>query len=223
MAFAKQASVGWARDADDLRAALRGVSNDVKTKILKDAVGAACEPILAAAKNFAKHSERTGALRSSLVMKVVGYPATAKAVGMVGPDRKYYHNGAAVQGLTALFAGRRGELRRPANYAHLVEFGHRVAHGGTLRDKHKLTLVGTGRYGSKGNELKRWKKGEVTEKAKGIAGGTVAPKPFLRPAVVSTRSQQHAAFIAAVGKGLDSSLRRNNRAAGSRIRYQRAA
>lgn len=197
----RPASVGWARSADDLRAALRGISNEAAAAVLEPAVRAACQPILIAARRFAKRSEATGALRESLVIKTVAYKNNGRAVGMVGPDRAYYLGGKKVGKLGALLG--RKDRRRPANYAHLVEYGHLVAKGGSLRAKHVLTLEGTGRYSAKGKELKRWRRGRIVQAATGKAIGFVPPKPFLRPAVITTRVAQTAAFEAAVRRGLD--------------------
>ena len=197
----RQASVGWARDVSDLSAALRGLaSKDTQVKILERAVGAACQPILVAAKRYAKRSEDTGALRDSLTVKTVGYRSSGKAVGLVGPDRAYRVRGKKVGALGALLGIAKGGVRRPANYAHLVEFGHRIAKGGRLS-----RLDGRGSKGT------------------GTDGGWVAAKPFLRPAVITTRVQQAAAFEQAVAAGLDAALRRHNKRAGTPVRYQRAA
>lgn len=226
MPIPRKASVGWVRDMDDLRAALRGLASpETQATILESAVKAACQPILVAAKRYAKRSEDTGALRDSLTIKTVKYKTNGKAVavGMVGPDRQYRAKGRVVKNLSALFAATKGDIRRPANYAHLVEFGHQIARGGSLRGKFELKLVGIGRFTSKGKELKRWRKGRQIEAAKGTAAGFVPPKPFLRPAVITTRGQQSAAFERAIAAGLDRELRKLNRKAGLRVRYKSAA
>lgn len=210
----RKASAGWVRSVDDLRAALRGISSlEIQAKILSDGVKAACEPILVAAKRYAKRSERTGALRDSLTIKTVSYKNAGKAVavGMVGPDRKYRAKGKIVSGLSALFAARSGNLRRPANYAHLVEYGHRIAKGGSLRAKHELVSVVS--TNANGKQVRRWRKGRVIGEAKGKENGFVPAKPFLRPAMITTRTQQSAAFERAVAAGLERELNKLNRAA----------
>jgi hypothetical protein len=203
MAITRKASVGWSRDVDDLREVMRRLcSPKEQADILERGVKAACEPILSAAKMFAQRSEQTGALRDSLTIKTVKYSNRGKAtaVGLVGPDREYRVNGKKAGKLATLFAATKGQARRPANYAHLVEYGHRIAKGGTLTRKN-------GR-GSKGT---------------GTEGGFVPAKPFLRPAVITTRTQQHAAFEKAVGDALDRALRKHNKKAGTRVRYKKAA
>jgi hypothetical protein len=217
-------SVGWARSVDDLRAALRGIaSKETQADILEAAVDAACQPILVAAKRLAFSSHDTGALRDSLTIKTVAYKNSGKAVGLVGPDRKYRVKGKVVGKLGTLFGAIKGSVRRPANYAHLVEYGHMIARGGRLKPKYARELVGTGRFTSKGKELKRWRRGAVVEPAKGTSAGFVQAKPFLRPAVFTTREAQSAAFEQAVSRGLDRELRKHNKAAGTRVRYKRAA
>lgn len=226
MARSNKASVGWVRSVDDLRAALRAITSpEVQADILEQGVKAACGPILVAAKRFAKRSERTGALRDSLTIKTVKYKNSGKSVamGLVGPDRKYRVNGRVVGKLGALFGAAKGSIRRPANYAHLVEFGHVIAHGGSLRGKHQLVLLHTGRYSSKGKEFKRWVRGPQVVAPTGRAGGFVPAKPFLRPAMITTRAEQSAAFEKAVASGLDRALRKLNRKAGISINYRSAA
>lgn len=211
MAPYRKPSVGLARSFDDLRSVLRAISKDLAAEVLEEGVRAACQPILVAAKRYAKRSEATGALRDSLTIKTVAYEGSGKAVGLVGPDRAYRVKGRKVGKLGALFGALRGDIRRPANYAHLVEYGHAIAKGGSLRPKYNTTLVGIGQFSSKGKELKRWKRTGISAPAKGTVGGHVPAKPFLRPAVVTTRSQQHAAFEGAVGKGLDRLLAKHSR------------
>lgn len=224
MAVRRKPSVGWARSVDDLRVALRGIgSKEEQVTVLLPAVEAACGPILAQAKANATLSMDTGALQDSLVLKVVGYKNTGTVVGLVGPDRNYRVNGRLAGKLATLFGASRGEVRRPANYAHLVEFGHIIAKRGKLRGTYQLELVGTGRYTTKGRELKRWRRGALIKAGGGTAGGFVQPKPFLRPAVISTRAEQAAAFEAAVARGLDRLLAKYNKAGGTSVTYRRAA
>lgn len=222
----RKASLGWVRDSAALSAALRAISSpETQAEILEKAVKAACQPILVAAKRYAKRSEQTGALRDSLTIKTKSYvnDNRAVAVGMVGPDRKYRVRGKIAGALSVLFAAAKGNARRPADYAHLVEYGHRIAKGGNLRDKHELTLVRTGAYSKSGREVRRWRRGKIIEAAKGTVAGHVPAKPFLRPALVTTRAQQSAAFEAVVAAAMDSQLRKFNRQAGVRVRYRTAA
>ena len=191
----------------DLSYALIGMAEDMRSVVLVKGVKEAVKPILVAAKRFSKRSERTGALRASLTTKVIGYKNSGKAVGLVGPDRNYYSKGKAVKGLGALFAAKR---IRPANYAHLVEYGHVIAKGGKVRPVYNIKLIKTGGFSAKGKPLKRWKRFGIKEQAKGTVGGWVPPKPFIRPAVATTMTQQAAAFFSGISGEYSKSARRNS-------------
>lgn len=163
----------------NLTRALEALSEDVRAEVLGVAVKKAIEPIKIAAKRFAKRSERTGALRASITTKVVVYKQNGKAVGLVGPDRAYYSRGKKVKKLGLLHAD-----ARPANYAHLVEYGH---HAVAPR---------------KGSSIRK-KTASVT--------GWVAAKPFIRPAVMTTLVQQHTAFAKGIEAGIEKTLRKYER------------
>lgn len=183
----RTATAGFTRDIGALTGVLRALPKDVQKRILAPAVKAACQPIEVAAKRFARRSEDTGALRQSIATKVKAYP-TGVVVGLVGPRRDYFVRGRKVTAFGAILG--RKELRRPANYAHLVEFGHRIAVGGRLKRED-----GRGRA------------------ATGTEGGFVPARPFIRPAVITTRAAQQAAFDSAIAAGLARETRRLTRAA----------
>lgn len=173
--------------ADSLSAALRALPLDMQARTLASAVKEVCIPIEIAAKRFAKRSKRTGALSNSITHKIVVYPKTGKAVGLVGPDRNYYIQGRRLSAK----GGKLGALYgadRPANYAHLVEYGHRIAKGGAL-----TRLDGKGKKG------------------KGTVGGFVPAKPFIRPAVITTHSQQAAGFYRGIERGFNAALQKYRR------------
>lgn len=168
--------------------ALRALSADLRGKILGKAVGEAIAPVLVAAKRFAKRSVRTGALRNSLTSKVVVYDSGV-AVGLVGPNKAYYSGGKRISKLTAAV---RGQADRPANYAHLVEFGHYQVAGNsagkTLKRKgrRKASLARSG---------KKW----------------VPAKPFLRPAVQTTLAAQEAGWRNGIKKGWEQTIRKHSK------------
>jgi hypothetical protein len=161
-----------------LREVLHMLPQDMAGDILGRATKEAIQPIKIAAKRFAKRSEATGALRASITDKVKVYPATGKAVGMVGPDRAYYSRGKKAGALGALLGKNR---RRPSNYAHLVEYGH--------------VAVAP-------------RKGTTRRKKNAVSVGFVPAKPFIRPAVVTTTAQQIAAFTRGIEIGLNESIRK---------------
>lgn len=170
--------------ANELASALRQLSNEVRASVLAAGLREAVKPVLSAAKRYAKRSERTGALRASLTTKVVNYPRSGKAVGLVGPDKKYYRGGKKVSLNVAALAG----ADRPANYAHLVEYGHRI-----VAPKKDTTI----RHG--------------TAKVSGF----VPAKPFLRPAVMTTRSEQASGFYKGIEKGFAQAVRKVSQQAGA--------
>jgi hypothetical protein len=164
-----------------LREVLALLPADMAGEILGRATKEAIQPIKVAAKRFAKRSEDTGALRASITDKVKVYPQSGKAVGLVGPDRAYYRRGKKVGKLGALFWS-----NKPANYAHLVEYGH--------------VAVAP-------------KRGTSLRKNTARRVGFVPAKPFIRPAVVTTLAEQIAAFTRGIEIGLNESIRKRQRAA----------
>lgn len=140
---------------EHLAGALRGLSEAMRAKILESACGKAAMPIKRAAVGFAP--QRTGALKASIAIKTISDKIGGRAAALVGPAREYFRGGKRLK----KGADRRG-ADRPANYAHLVEYGHikvRPENGKTRRKK-TATVV-----------------------------GMVAPRPFMRPAIVSAASQ----------------------------------
>lgn len=166
---------------DALTGALRALPEDMRTRTLAAGMKALLQPIKIAAKRYAKRSEDTGALRESITDKVVSYPQSARVVGLVGPDRHYYSRGIRLKtGFGRLLAA---DKRRPANYAHLVEYGHVSVQPrkGTSR-RRKTAIVSKKEF--------------------------VPAKPFLRPAVATTRAQQAEAFATGIARGLNSAIDR---------------
>jgi len=171
----------YVKGIGDLSAVLRGLPEDMRSKILVRGVERAIAPILISAKRYAKRSERTGALRASLTTKVVNYPRDGRAVGLVGPERAYYRNGKKTGKLGSLF----GAADRPANYAHLIEYGHHAVAPikGTSRRKKTALPTKNGRT---------W----------------VAAKPFIRPALATTTAEQGEGFFQGIAVGVETTRRR---------------
>jgi HK97 gp10 family phage protein len=136
----------------EMCAALSGLREEIRASILSKAVDAGAIPIVTAAKRMAP--VLSGSLRESITHVVKVNKENGTAYSIIGPDRGYYVNGAALSGAAKKFRGALG-ADKPANYAHLVEYGHATAkHGSNLR------------------------------KGVGASNGTVPAKPFLRPAVM---------------------------------------
>jgi hypothetical protein len=164
--------------------ALRAISDGMRSEVLEAGVRAASRPILIAMKTYAKRSEDTGALRASLTIKTVNYKANGKVVGMIGPDKAYFHGKKKATGLARALL----KTSRPAWYAHLVEQGHKVV----APKKGTSIRKGTAQPAKSG---KTW----------------VPAKPFIRPAVLTTHSQQSSAFYEGIKKGYDKILSRHTK------------
>jgi HK97 gp10 family phage protein len=163
----------------ELRATLKGLSDDMQQTILGEAVNAAAAPVVRIAKAMAP--KRTGALKQSIGSVVRKPKKSANAYAVVGPLRGYYSQGKRL----AKNADRRG-ADQPANYAHLVEFGHvkvKPVKGSTIKRKRK-----------------DWKPATTV--------GFVPPKPFLRPAFAAAAAPAGAAFESAVMKGIEKARRK---------------
>lgn len=117
----------------DMADALRSLPARISKEAAFDALVIAVQPLIAAAR--ANAPVDSGSLQQSIGLRLVRYKKGMQLFAVVGPRRGFGKGG-----------------REPANYAHLVEFGHRINRG-------KKTL----------------RKG-------GVSSGEVAPKPFLRPA-----------------------------------------
>lgn len=183
--------------SDGLSGALRSLEEGMRQEILVHATKRACKPIEVAAKRFAKRSEETGALRDSITTKVVNYPKSGKAVGLVGPDRA-----ARVGGRKAGRLGRHlADTRKPSKYAHLIEYGHAIAVGGSLRPKFNTALLPTGKFSKSGRNIRRFQRTTIKEQPKGREAGWVKAKPFIRPAVITTKAQQEREFSAGIEEG----------------------
>lgn len=100
----------------ELGIALERLPKRVYSRIMRPAVNAALTPVNSAAKR--KAPKETGALRASLGKKVKQYPQNGTTWGAVGPrDDPKFHRPDPV---------RRGRVRRPIFYAHIVEGGTRT-------------------------------------------------------------------------------------------------
>jgi HK97 gp10 family phage protein len=152
---------------------------DLRERILKDAVASAAKLIKQAAKRHARRSVRTGALHASIDVKVVGYKGhqQAAATAIIGVRRDYYRRGGKV---VAKGEDRRG-AEQPARYAHLVEFGHMVRARG--KSGHK---PGKGKAAEPKQGALRW----------------VAPRPFIRPAIMETRGQVQRILLEKINDGI---------------------
>lgn len=164
---------------DEIRNTLKTLPQELQDKVLRVAVGRAAKPLVDAAKMFARRSERTGALRES-IGAIVKKGKKGGVYAVVGPRRGYYRGGKALK----KGADRRG-ADQPANYAHLVEFGHVAV----------APIKGTTRR---------------KKTARGPQSGPrfVSPKPFMRPALLASADRVEAEMAEGVAAGIERQLKR---------------
>lgn len=93
----------------ELERTLKTLGERTQRKVSRQAVNAACTPMLKAAR--ANAPEESGLLKESLDKKIKTYPESMTVVGIIGPD-------------TETKGDFNGEPRVPWRYAHLVENGH---------------------------------------------------------------------------------------------------
>lgn len=182
----------------ELQAMLAGLPAKTEAKIIGVALEQAARPIVRAAKRLA--AKDTGALRASITYALRQYPAKGKTMVIIGPDKQYYENGKRLK---------RGASRlgkdRPANYAHLIEFGHltRNAKANALAKK---MVKHTARQREAANAA-----GVSLPAAGRRTVDFVAPRPFLRPAVMQNEAAAAAEFERGVVKGLEREIKKLNR------------
>lgn len=161
---------------EGISSVLNGLPAEMKTQILATAVGHAAKPVVAAARALAPR--RTGALKRSITSLVRKYKNNQSAVAVVGPDNAYYGSGKRLKNGQS-----RAGADKPANYAHLVEFGH-----------YSATASGVSGRASKGTSRR---KGTFTERS------YIMPKPFMRPAVAGSAAAAGESLAEGIRKGIE--------------------
>ena len=149
----------------------------------------AAKPIATLAK--AKAPADTGALRKAIGSLVRRYPTKGVIIGLIGALRGYYKP--SKRGARRV---RKGESTKgaasPANYSHLVEYGHRMA-------------VSSGGAAARSNKGKSFRKGTLTET------GYVLPRPFLAPAAAQGQGAADAALGDGFGAAIEAEFKRAKR------------
>lgn len=138
---------------------LREVDKRVARKVLPKGIRAGAKVLAKVAK--AEAPVDTGTLRKSMWTRVKSYQGGKRVQAIVGPRRFKYANG-----------------KNPANYAHLVELGHRVANRGKL-----LRVQGKGK-----NTKFKGGQGKMLGRAKG--------NPFMSRAANAADNMAIATFTA---------------------------
>lgn len=156
------------------------------SKILPPAIRAGARPMVRAAKNqvyLGGAQKRTGLLKKSIGVKQYTNKKRGQVVGLVGA-RHGFKSEVTVPVRRHFRGGRSGIYSRtftadPANYAHLVERGHRIAVGASGRAEKGVKFARVRRF--RGGREKFYE-GTATEHTKTM----VAPRPFLGRAFKQT-------------------------------------
>ena len=138
----------------------------VAAKLVAPVLKAVAKPVVAAARKKLPskgQNGNTGALRASLGTFMRRQKKSGVRLLVAGARTDTGKKGARTRDRFSR-QDSTGQWRIPANYAHLVEFGHRIVTGGSLK---RRKILG----------------GLLTVAGKGKATGTVLPRPFLRPAI----------------------------------------
>lgn len=101
----------------EIAKALQGLPSRVSKNIAIEAMAEAVRPLVNAAKAYSHRSIRTGALHRSIGFAVRQYKKGLVTYGVIGARR----------GFGVPDAGSSTGTTEPANYAHLVEYGHAIA------------------------------------------------------------------------------------------------
>lgn len=164
---------------DDIRNVIKTLPKELQEKIMAVAVTRAAKPLVDTAKMFARRSERTGALKES-IGAVVKKGKRGGVYAVVGPRRGYYKGGKKLGK-----GDDKSGADMPANYAHLVEFGHHVV-----------------------APIKNTSRRKKTAKTAKSGATFVAAKPFMRPALLAAGDAIATEMANGVADGIERSLKR---------------
>lgn len=155
-------------------------------KILPPSIRAACKPMVRAARNqvyLGGAQKRTGLLKKAIGVKQYTNRSKGQVVGIVGA-RHGFQSEVTVPVRRQFRGGRshiysRTFMADPANYAHLVEGGHRIAVGRSGHAEKGVKFSRTRRF--RGGKEKFYE-GTAIEHTKTM----VTARPFLGPAFRQT-------------------------------------
>lgn len=172
---------------------LEGMKRGLRNRHLRKAVRAAVAPQVKQVKASMTFADDTGVLRRSITSKIKTYPS-GYTMGVVGPR---------AQTLTAHSRSKNRQVsRNPAKYTHLVEFGHRIAKGGALRNQYatEWTVVN-------GKRRRRRNMNRITKLGLGSSSGYVQGRPFLGPGFDRSSSAALDAFKSKLVDSLNAEAR----------------
>jgi hypothetical protein len=155
----------------DWQVALREIPPELRKTGLRDALRRASRALVNRIKGYVpvdKNAKPSGTLKKSMGLVVRrSRRRDGDPYAVIGARRGFKRE---------VVRNGRAELADPANYAHLVEYGHAIVHGGTLYDA------------SRGSSQRKSRVEGRT--GRGQVGATrVAAQPFMRPGIQSGRGE----------------------------------
>lgn len=202
--MANSARITWEiSGVTDLRAFLADLKPSTQAKIIAKTVEEASKPIIRMARD--KAPRKTGALKKALGSITRIYPQKGQIISFIGARRGYYVEAYSIKTKRKIaISAKPGQIdssRRvsPANYSHLVEYGHRSVHGGGALPNYGAKVSGVWNSVNKGKSIRQ---GSLS------ATSFVAPRPFLRPAFEQGKQFAEARIIVGFEKALEREYRR---------------
>jgi hypothetical protein len=162
---------------EELQRRLSLVDERVAKRVVPRALKKGAAPILAQAGHFARTPRTATGMR---------FGGLAQSLGFV--IRTYQQKTLCIMGpLRDRVFTRLGKKEVPANIAHLVEFGHRIAVGGSL---------------ARSNRPEPRKRRKAAPR-RGASGGFVQGQPFMRPAWDAGKSAAQTAIESELRTGIE--------------------
>jgi hypothetical protein len=182
----------------DLRGFIKDLNPGSQDRIIMGGMKTAGDTIAKIAKTKIVNNE-TGALRKSLGTVVKRGTKTGLLMAFVGARSRYYVGG---KRLKAGQSYKRSQLRNPAKYSHLVEYGHRSVHGGGALPNYGGKVSGVFNSVNKGKTIRA---GTVK------ATSFVPPRPFLYPAFLQGQNAARSQIMKGFKRALNVEFNRAKR------------
>ena len=223
---------------ENVMAMLAGLRLSTQRKYMRTAVTKAARVVAKAARQFA--AKETGALRKSLWYRVYTSKDKTRVGAVVGArraeKREKVFSRKTGHRTWSKYKTKFGESlkgaqigRDPANYAHLIEYGHKIVIGGTTSRNgggaagvsRRGRLAAWAQYKGRTSFQRKMRKWGVTfARFIGIRGagkvvGVVKARPFMRPAYEATRAQVNAILKRELEAGVQKELEKRARKRGS--------
>jgi hypothetical protein len=182
----------------DLRGFIKDLNPGSQDRIIMGGMKTAGDTIAKIAKTKIVNNE-TGALQKSLGTVVKRGRNTGLLMAFVGARSRYYVGG---QRLKPGQSYKNSQLRNPAKYSHLVEYGHRSVHGGGALPNYGEKVSGVFNSVNKGKSIRA---GTVK------ATSFVPARPFLYPAFLQGQNAARSQIIKGFNRALNVEFNRAKR------------